>query len=64
MVGLFLEIVPMFVAKGFARRRFVAQINADMIPARTYAHFGALSISCPCFQWQLLCKGWQGVKII
>ena len=36
MVGLFLEIVPMFVAKGFARRRFVAQINADMIPARTH----------------------------
>ena len=28
LVGMFFETLPMFVAKDFARRRFVAQISA------------------------------------
>ena len=36
LVGMFLEIVPMFVDKKFARRRFVAQICANSFPARTH----------------------------
>ena len=38
MVSMFLEIVPMFVAKDFARRHFVAQIYAN---SGAYAHFCA-----------------------
>ena len=38
MVGLLFGIVPMFVHKDFARRRFVAQICAN---SGAHAHFGA-----------------------
>ena len=37
-VSMFLEIVPSFVAKDFARRHFVAQICANF---GAFAHFGA-----------------------
>ena len=38
LVGMFLEIVPMFVVNDFARRRFVAQICAN---PGAHTHFGA-----------------------
>ena len=38
LVGMFLEIVPMFVAKDFTRRHLVAQICAN---SGANAHFGA-----------------------
>ena len=38
LVGMFLEIVPMFVAKDFVRRCFIAQICAN---SGAHAHFGA-----------------------
>ena len=38
LVGMFLEIVPMFVAKDFTQRHLVAQICAN---SGANAHFGA-----------------------
>ena len=38
LVGMFLEIVPMFVAKDFVRRCFIAQICAN---SGAHAQFGA-----------------------